>query len=360
MLLVTFHGGSGGINNVVIYTGPNTVKTSAALTGIDSSDLSELRGLIWNSPYLYVANGKSSKSNVLCFQPQASLNYLFNYIGEFVSPSFSKKDKKFESSIAHPYSLAFDGAGYCYISNQDTNVVARAAVSTNGQSGNIGTGSQSAYLTQICKTCTYLDGTFAGSQVGSLPNVKTAASSIESLNGGLSVSIVSGKVQNSVRDVAFFGGVLFVCDEPSSLLRLYTTAAGSTVGTYLGSGPTLPASPTHLAVQGGGIYLSAGDTLYWSVLVVPPTPTLPWDLCFQSVLTVPSALAGYSIGGIAFDQAGHVYVTFQKGKGGVGTGAIYLYSISQANAQTAPVLSSPQTIADGLQDTPEFLLYLPG
>jgi hypothetical protein len=113
-------------------------------------------------------------------------------------------------------------------------------------------------------------------------------------------------------------------------------------------------------VQGGGLYVSAGGTLYWSALVSPPAPTLPWNLYFQSVLTVPSTLAGYSIGGITFDQAGHVYVAFQKGKGGVGTGAIYLYTISQVNAQTAPVLSSPQPIADGLTDTPEFLLYLPG
>jgi hypothetical protein len=360
MLLVTFHGGSGGINNVVVYSGPNTVSTPAALTGIKSSDLSELRGLTWNSPYLYVANGKSSKSDVLCFQPQSSPNYMFNYVGEFVAPKFSGKSGDFETSIAHPFSLVFDGAGYCYISNQDTNVVARAQVSSNGQTGDIGTSSQSSYLTQLCKSCTYLDGTFAGSQTGSLPNVKTAASDIASLNGGLSVSIASGKVQNSVRDVAFYGGVLFVCDEPSSLLRLYTTAAGSTAGTYLGSGPTLPASPTHLAVQGGGIYVSAGDTLYWSALVAPPSPTLPWNLCFQSVLKVPSTLAGYSTGGIAFDQAGHLYATFQKGKGGVGTGAIYLYAISQANAQTAPTISNPQTIGDGLQDTPEFLLYLPG
>ena len=359
MLLVTFHGGSGGINNVVVYSGPNTISTSAALTGIDSSDLSELRGLTWNSPYLYVANGKSSKSDVLCFQPQTSPNYIFSYISEFVAPKFSGKSE-FETSIAHPFSLVFDGAGYCYISNQDTNVVARAAVSSNGQTGDIGTSPQSSYLTQLCKTCTYLDGTFAGSQTGTLPNVKIAASDIASLNGGLSVTIASGKVQNSVRDVAFYGGVLFVCDEPSSLLRLYTTAAGSTAGTYLGSGPTLPASPTHLAVQGGGLYVSAGGTLYWSALVSPPAPTLPWNLYFQSVLTVPSTLAGYSIGGITFDQAGHVYVAFQKGKGGVGTGAIYLYTISQVNAQTAPVLSSPQPIADGLTDTPEFLLYLPG
>jgi hypothetical protein len=362
MLLVTFHGGSGGINNVVVYTGPNTFGNQAALTGINAGDLSELRGLIWNSPYLYVANGKSSKSDVLCFQPQTSPAYSFGYVSEFVAPTFSKKDSKFETSIAHPYSLAFDGLGYCYISNQDTNVVARAAVSSNGQNGTIGTGSQSSYLSNLCKTCTYLDGTFAGSEVGNLPNLKTAPSDILTQYGGLSVNIDSGsnKVQNSVRDVAIYGGVLFVCDEPSSMLRLYTTAAGNTAGTYLGSGSTLSGSPTHLALQGGGLYVSAGDTLYWSGLVSPPTLTEPWNLFFEPVLTVPSTLSGYSIGGIAFDQNGHVYIAFQKGKGGVGTGAISLYTISQENAQTAPVLSNPQTIASGLKDTPEFLLYLPG
>jgi hypothetical protein len=360
MLLASFHGGSGGINNVVVYSDSGTVQTSAALTGIKDTDLSELRGLVWNSPYLYVANGKSSKSDVLCFQPQTSPNYLFNYIGEFVSPTFSKKENYFETSIAHPYALAFDALGYCFISNQDTNVVARATVSSNRQSGDIGKGSQSLYLTNLCKGGVYLDGTFAGSEVGALANVKNPPSDILTQYGGLSANIVSGKVQNSVRDVAVNGGILYVCDEPSSMLRLYT-AGGSTPGTYLGSGSTLPGSPTHLSLQSPGLYVSANNTLLWCYLI-PPTPGQmnPWNLFFQPVLTVPSTLSGYSIGGLAFDQTSHVYVAFQKGKGGVGTGAIYMYTITQANTQTAPTLSNPQVIASGLADTPEFLLYLPG
>ena len=44
--------------------------------------------------------------------------------------------------------------------------------------------------------------------------------------GGLQVSISNGKVQNSVRDVAIANGMLFVCDEPSKMIRIYALPNG--------------------------------------------------------------------------------------------------------------------------------------
>jgi hypothetical protein len=364
MLLVTFHGGKPAaddaakkepVNNVYVYDGPNQLKTSAALVGIKEKDLAELRGLVWLGSYLYVVDSKKEISQILCFEPQAAPNnYLFNYVSQFASASFSKHDK-FETSIAHPFSLVFNAGDplYCYISNQDTNVVARGAVASNFQTCNIGTGAQSAYLNSLCSpNCVYLDGAYVASQVGNLPDVKVSATNVSSDNGGLSVHIKDNKVQNSVRDIAVFQGVLFVCDEPSALIGLYSLTDGS----YLGASPALPANPTHLALQNGGLYVSAGSKLYWAALSTPPTAAL----IFQAVLAIPSTLNDTSIGGISFDSSGNVYVAFQNGTGTVGTGDILLYSVQQSSPQSPPVFTTdPIVYASNLPDTPEFVLYLP-
>jgi hypothetical protein len=365
MLLVTFHGGSSGITNVYAYnTSSNQVNTETALINITLKD-SELRGLVYANSYLYVVNGEKSVSNILCFQPPApgSTLYQFNYICDFLDASFSKKDH-FENSIGHPYALAFDGQGFCYVSNQDTNVAAQATVAANFQTASIQKGCQSQYLngqTSFCPKggCVYLDGTFVASQNGTLPDVETPATDVPSQFGGLAVSFSSSgsslKVQNSVRDVAVMGGVLFVCDEPSNLIRLYSVKDG----TYLGSGPTLPASPTHLAVQpsGGGLYVSAGQQIYWSALASSPTPS---SLCFTAVLpSLPDSK--YKVGGITFNPGGSpMYVAFQDGTGTTGKGAIYSYTIMRTDPpQTPPALLDGALFASIGSDTPEFVLFVP-
>jgi hypothetical protein len=359
MLLVTFHGDSGGITNVFAYdTVTGQLNTDAALTNIDLSKSSELRALVYANSYLYVVNGAKHISNVMCFRPPqaGSPVYSFSYVCDFIAASFSGKKDHFQNSIAHPFSLAFNGAADCYLSNQDTNVVAQVVVSSNGQTGSVKKGGQSKYLNglSICPKggCVFLDGTFVASQNGDLPDVSVTATDIPSQNGGLSVSFDGKKVQNSVRDVAIFGGVLLVCDEPSALIRLYSLSDG----TYLGSGPTLPANPTHLAVQNGGLYASAGNQLYWSALQSSPTPS---GLCFSSILQAPPHKPSYKIGGISFGQAGTMYVVFQQGTGSTGSGAIYTYSVTQSSPSSPPSLTGGTQFAAGFKDTPEFVLYVP-
>ena len=258
MLLVTFHGGaSPGINKVFCYnTTTKALITDQALINIDASALSELRALVFSNGFLYVANGGKSVSNVLTFQLLgAKQPNQFGYVANFIDPTFSKKGH-FETSIAHPFSLAFDGAGFAYISNQDTNVVAQVAVSANFQTGALGSGCQSAYLiglkSSLCPKvpCVFLDGTFVASQQGSLDHVNVTATDVGPQFGGLAVSVAptTGKVQNSVRDVAIANGMLFVCDEPGQIVRIYALPNGD----YLGATTALPAMPTHLTVQNGG------------------------------------------------------------------------------------------------------------
>jgi len=362
MLLVTFHGGSEGITNVYAYdTTTGQLNTASALQSAPLSG-AELRGMVYTAfnedSYLYVVNGAKGTSTIICFDPPApgSSVYDFSYVGEFLGPSLSKKGH-FENSIGHPYAMVFNGTTLCYVSNQDTNVVAQAQVNSYSHAS-IEKGCQSAYLnglTSICPSggCVYLDGTYVASQDGALPDVDVTATNVPSQYGGLSVSFSEDKgkqeVQNSVRDVAISGGVLFVCDEPSNLIRLYSLTDGS----YLGCGPTLPKSPTHLSVQPSGLYVSADDQIFWSALPSSPTPS---GLCFTSVLSATSINSNYKVGGITFNGS-TAYVAFQDGTGTTGTGAIYSYNV-QVPPQSAPVFGTGTPFASGFPDTPEFVLFV--
>lgn len=362
MLLVTFHGGSSGVDNVFGYdTSTGALNTQHALQGVTLAK-PELRGLVYANSLLYVVNGEKKASDILCLTPpkKSDAKYHFSYVGEFLGPSLDKHGE-FGDGIAHPYAMVFDDSGSnCYVSNQDTNVVAQAAVGHHAQKASLGKGCQSGYLkglTSICPKsgCVYLDGTFVASQNGSLPNVSVQATNVPGANGGLAVDFATTaeaaaaapKVQNSVRDLAVWDKVLLVCDEPAKVLRLYALKDG----TYLGASAALAAAPTHLALFSGGLYVSAGSALYWSALASPPTAA---GLKFQSVLAAP---ANNKVGGVAFDAKSNVaYVAFQDGTGTTGTGSIYSYPLGTPVA-APPVFGAATKVADSLPDTPEFLLF---
>jgi hypothetical protein len=368
MLLVTFHGGSNGISNIYAYdTTSGSLLTKTALDKTPPGD-AELRGMTLANNYLYVVDGNKSASNVLCYLRSNSSVGSFKYVSEFLSPSLSKKGK-FKNSIGHPYAIVFDGASNCYVSNQDTNVVAKAQVGSNSQSATIQQGCQSNYLngiTNFCPTggCVYLDGTFVASQVGSLPDVDVVATNVPPQYGSLDVTFSGGagepvtaesskdktKVQNSVRDVAIWSGTLLVCDEPAKMIRLYSLNEG----TYLGA-TAVPDKPTHLAVTSKGLFVSAGSQLYWSPLSGLPDPS---SLKFSSVLTAPQATDSFSVGGVSFTGSlGSAYVALQQGKGTTGTGAIYSYTVTPGSSPTSPpVFSNASVFAANFADTPEFVL----
>jgi len=362
MLLITFHGGSSpGINNIYAYdTVTKCCLNQSALSQPTSGPLSELRAMVVANGYLYVANGAKATSNVLCYQAQSSGNS-FTYISTVIGPTLSKKGH-FETSISHPFGIALNGSGTCYVSNQDTNVVAEVTLTSDGQTGSLGTCCQSAYLNKLFPAPdVFLDGTYVASQQGSLHDVDVTATSVPASDGGLGVTLDnSGKVQNSVRDVAVANGFLFVCDEPGSAVNLYSLADG----TFLGTSNALSGKPTHLEIQNGGLFVSAGSLLYWGEL--PPSgSTAPPSLSLQEVALIPPS--GNKIGGISFDNvtspsAPTVYIPFQAGTGGADGGSIYTYTVTQSSPSTLPVLSGgTEFVASGsstFQDTPEFVLYV--
>ncbi len=310
MLLVTFHGGSGSssINNVHVYDTPDGKHlTKDALGAPTHGKLSELRAMVLANGLLYVANGAKSQSTVLAYDLPSS-GTSFTYAAPLIGPTLSKKGH-FETALAHPFGIAFNGAT-CFISNQDTNVVGQVTVS----------------------------------------NVEVETTVVDHDHGGLAVSFDSGKVKNSVRDVAIANGILFVCDEPDKVINLYSLADGS----YLGSSNTLAGGPTHIAINNRGLYVSAGSTLYWGQL---PPSTSSASLSLQTITPTPPS-QGLKIGGISFDGASTVYVPYQLGVGGNNPGgSIYSYSVSQ---QYPPVLSNATPLVPSVKDTPEFVLYWSG
>ncbi len=366
MILISFHGGkgTGTITNVFAYsTNPPTnppqpnVLSYAALSATAAE--AELRAMVFEGGYLYVADGAKKSSIVTYYQPVANQTYLFDTPATFVEAKLSKHKGDFQTSISHPYSIVF-GNQQAFVANQDTNAVALVAVNTDG-SGTLNSGSQSKYLSTAFPSAVFLDGTFAASQVAALPNVETTAPDVPPSNGGLAVWPLTGKVAHSVRDVAISGDLLLVCDEAGGCLRVYSLSNGDYLNMLCGLGSNLP---THLQIVNGGMYVSAGAALYWA-----PIPNSDGSSAgpFVSILPAPS---GSKIAGLAFNVAlneltgtwaGTVYVALQTGAQG---GSIMQYTFAQSSSSTAPTLTNgavfvDQSIDKNFTDTPEFLVYQP-
>jgi len=332
MLFVTFHGGSSkdSINNIYAYTtgsGPQkTASSSAVLNMLYPGQLSELRGMVLVNDFLYVANGSKKTSNILCFQGSGTS---YDLVSTFVCGNLN--------SVNHPFSLVFDDADHCFVSNQDTNVVAIFNVGSTGETTT--PGPVASYLTGLGLTGTFLDATFVASKTGTLQNVPPAPT-LEKDQGGLDVTITGTgkdeKVQNSVRDVALANGILSVVDEPGGCVRMYDPSTGE----YHGKSTGALKSPTHLLIQGATLYVTAGAEIWSGALPTDPSnPTLALTSVFSTTLG--------DVAGLAFDQA------------------------SPANSYVANRTSNPPQILicdSQLQnpeqftictDSPEFVLYVP-
>jgi hypothetical protein len=346
MLLVTFHGGSGGTNNIYGYSTkdapPQKPQTEAALTGMPSGvNLDQLRAIATYRDNLYVVNGSETNGSVFVFGPPKT-GPAFGYLDTLIGAG---------QSIMHPFGIVFDPSSpTCYVSNQDSNVVAQVGL-TFGQgtvTGSLGQGCQSKYLSdKYPSPDAFLDGTFVASQTGKLKGVKhPVPPDVSPKDGGLGVNGTGTPIKpsNSVRDVAIANGILFVCDEVDSAIRMYQLNGGK----FLGSG-SLTGNLTHLAINNNGLWVSADDALYWSALPASVTGTLS----FQKIaLNVP---AGNKVGGISFDNSGNVYVIFQDGTHTTGTGSISKFTVTGGSP---PTLSNGVTFATTANDTPEFCLWL--
>src|SRR5262249_42552336 len=103
MLLATFHGGSGGETNVLAFdTTSGQLLTSALLSPPADVQLDELRALVLANGYLYVANGGTTTSSVLCYQLASSSPPSAAFVSTLLTCTLSH-GKDFETAIAHPF-----------------------------------------------------------------------------------------------------------------------------------------------------------------------------------------------------------------------------------------------------------------
>ena len=351
MLLITFHGDQTGIPNVYCLSDGGATLATLALQGLPSGmTLEELRGLAVYNGNLYVVVASGPSDSVMGFQGPPNQSSQLSYLGTMIGGG---------QSIMHPFGIVFDASASpavnCYVSNQDSNVVAQIALTagSNGlMTGSLGSGCQSSYLSGKYNASQFLDGTFVASQLGKLHKVARDAPDVKESDGGLGVTGTGKplKPSNSVRGVAIANGILFVCDEVDNQVNMYDL----TDGKYLGSGTLAKKSaPTHVVIADGGIWVSADDTLYWSVL---PASVSAASLKFHTV-ALPLPPPNNKIGGLSCDDSGNVYVVFQDGTHTTGTGVIGKYTVT---AGTPPTLMAVTTTPgfSTFPDTPEFCLWV--
>jgi hypothetical protein len=334
MFFVTFHG---TINNVYAYDDDGKLHNRKSPNVLDAKGqtLSELRGMYLDpvSGLLYVANGAAATSNVLCFHGSGTS---YKYASTFIESPAAGGPK----SVIHPYALAFDGAGHCYVSNQDSNVVAAFDVSSDGKSAST-LFHESPYVSSLNLGGKYLKGTIVASSIGGLPDVKKLTQhlppDVPTSKGGLDVEPKQGKVQHSVRGVLTNSGLLYVVDEPGGLVRLYDSSSGQPI---LNSNPVT--APVQVLIHDGTVYVGAGKQVLSSPIPNPASAIVPpWTLTpIPALSNLPD-----SVSGMAFDAQGNFHVAIRQ---------------KQEVLKFSPDFSSQTPwAANPLGDSPEYLLYIP-
>jgi hypothetical protein len=247
MLFVTLHGGKPETNphknNVHAYDKDGNKITPSVLEDTEGVILDELRGICCFGNYLYVVNANQTQNSVLCYQGSDTG---YRFVSKFVSAETCK-------GILHPFDLTFDGAGYCYLSSQDTNVVTRLAVSADGK-----TGTPAAVAPALPAHGKFLPGTFVASSVGNLSSPTTPVPA----PAGLEYSDEGAK-KHSVRGVVWANDALYVVDQPAGRIKVYDKD-----GKFLGQSNAVK-EPVHLVVHDGSLYASGGNEVLTAKLTQP-------------------------------------------------------------------------------------------
>ena len=331
MFFVTFHE---SVDNIYAYD-DNGNQLS---TGVLNQSGDELRGIYLQDGLLYVVQGGKKSNQIDCFQGSGTS---YELVSTLIAGSTT-------SPIYHPFAMAFDGQGSCYVTSQDTNVVTALELSSNGQQATVRT-APSTYLSTLYPSGVFLDGTVVASahQIPDAPQT-TKLTEVPVELGGLGVELDSSKkeVQNSVRDVLYTAiefmnqtiAMLLVVDEPAGLVRIYDPLTGQILRN---SNPL--DSPVHLLINNGVLYVGAGNQVLSCDV---PNPwnwdTEIWE--FKAVNLSPSLSSKAAVSGMAFDSSGNFHVADRT------ENRVIKYDSSFGNG--TDWASNP------LPDNPEFLLYI--
>lgn len=343
MFVVTFHGGSSGTQPLYSYaddgSGGSPYLTAATPTGTNGfRDIQFLP--LSSSGLFYLVNSYMDSSEVFQISPSATAVPL-----PFVSGVGGTGTVV--CSVYHPFAIAFDNAmDFCYIANQDSNVIVRVSgpSATNpGQPMAI-----NPALLKLSKEPTFLPGTFVASQIPLAPPGCPTPTAVNSEQGGLAASPAGLKPDqtpsNSVRGVAVIGTTLFVADEVGNCIRTYDTSSGEYLGT-IGDPSGLVLSPTHLLAQGTALYIS-----------VSPGNAGALVLCFNPTTKTLSAVISNSAdldvthpSGMTFDGGGNFYLADLKGQ------VVYQFDSEFDLGSTQPFIPQGGGI---MPDGPEFILWV--
>jgi len=316
VLLVSFHGGKppGVMDNLAAYAEDRSPIGTAMLSPPPPAG-AELRGLaIAPDGNLWVANGSKHTSTIAAY----------SWADKVYKCVATVLDYHTAEALWHPFDLTFGaGAAFVYVSNQDTNVVARYDYPGEG----------AAPAPALPANGNFLAATFVPSECGELPGVRQTTP-VKSADGGLGVTceLEKGgccKVSHSVRGVLWTNGALYVADEAGRAVRVYDGD-----GNYLGHEKI--DSPVHLLASNGVLFVTAKGGVYTAKL----DPARPEKLRFSPVKGMPADASG-----LAFDSKGRLYVAARTEK------KIYRFlGASKADRSWKPL---------AVPDEPEFLLYVP-
>ena len=315
MFLVTFHSG-----NVRAYSDDGCEKSKAVLSP-EPQD-AELRALrLFLDGSLWVANGSKAQSAILGYTGSGS-----SYSGGATIVEYPAAE-----ALWHPFDFTFSPDGsLCYVSNQDTNVVARFVV---------GPGGKSMTPADVAPALhgTFLHGTFVASSCKNLCKVRPTTA-VDEQHGGLGVTCDAKppdccKPTHSVRGVLWTNGALYVADEPGNAVRVYGDD-----GTYLGAG-TVPA-PVHLLEAFGHLYATGSGGIFISNLV----PGSPASLSFPPAPSIELENAS----GMTIGPNNWLYAATRKPTGA----QIVVFPHPEA------VGAEPKPFP--VHADPEFVLYVPG
>ena len=329
MLFVSFHDDGGGERNIAAYEDDGTPIVDKVLIGPVPAVDAELRGLCFVLPdILWALNGASKNSEIMGFARLAPTVYKF--FGQVTS--YAAVD-----SLWHPFDITFSNQNeklYCYVSNQDTNVVARLEVGARVQ--------PAPTAPALPKGGKFLEGTFVASSTEKLPGVKKETTPILPGAGGLEVELDKGgkKVLHSVRGVVWANGALYVADEPGNAIKVYNAEGG-----FLKPATQLH-TPVHLLAHedertgAETLYVTGKRGVFWAPLrkgspeklEFPTTPGIEW----------PGA------SGMAFGSDGSFYVANRESR------QVRRFENFSPNPSDTPIPS----VTFEVFPEPEFILYV--
>jgi hypothetical protein len=331
---ISFAGGAGGVNNILVYhdSGRPHARPELLPTGKDDPPLQEVRGFAVAGRLLYVVNAHASLSQILVYERDAGDG------GRFGGYRFQKMLASMAEvgALVHPYDLAFDAQGNCYVSSQDTNVVTGL-----GAAG--GVLEVAAHLQELYPPPhTFLVGTRVASSLGLLPGIQAPHPPDVGMPHGLAVGFedhTRRRVAHSVRGVVCHAGHLYVADEPGDAVKVYDVQTGKFCGRIAGDDLRAPVQVL-VDAAGGVLYIgSSGNdrvVCYDLAQGAPAGTVAPRTFIHGKV---------EHVSGMAFDAEGNFYAAERKarrirkfGPDGSGDGVEFI---------------------GGLPDEPEFILHVP-